>query len=109
MIIVGLIMAALTIYNYFLHLEQKTPTGEKSLTQSFGAVFASFFSKQIGIVLAFILLFRLGESHKNADPFLIDDISVGGMGLTTQDVGIIYGTFGVLALTIGGIIWNCNL
>jgi PAT family beta-lactamase induction signal transducer AmpG len=29
---------------------------------------------------------------KNADPFLIDDISVGGMGLTTQDVGIIYGT-----------------
>jgi PAT family beta-lactamase induction signal transducer AmpG len=37
-------------------------------------------------------------------PFLIDDISVGGMGLTTQDVGIIYGTFGVLALTIGGII-----
>jgi PAT family beta-lactamase induction signal transducer AmpG len=37
-------------------------------------------------------------------PFLIDEKSVGGMGLTTQDVGIIYGTFGVLALTIGGIL-----
>ena len=36
-------------------------------------------------------------------PFLIDDITVGGLGLTTQNVGVIYGTFGVLALTIGGI------
>jgi PAT family beta-lactamase induction signal transducer AmpG len=37
-------------------------------------------------------------------PFLIDEKAIGGMGLTTQDVGIIYGTFGVLALTIGGIL-----
>jgi PAT family beta-lactamase induction signal transducer AmpG len=26
-------------------------------------------------------------------PFLIDPITAGGMGLTTQDVGVIYGTF----------------
>jgi PAT family beta-lactamase induction signal transducer AmpG len=26
------------------------------------------------------------------------------MGLTTQDVGVIYGTFELLALTIGGIL-----
>jgi PAT family beta-lactamase induction signal transducer AmpG len=53
-----------------------------------------FQKKQIGIVLAFIII-PLGRIPvtKNADPFLIDDISVGGMGLTTQDVGIIYGTF----------------
>lgn len=37
-------------------------------------------------------------------PFLIDPITAGGMGLTTQDVGVIYGTFGVLALTVGGIL-----
>jgi PAT family beta-lactamase induction signal transducer AmpG len=111
MVIVGLIMAALTIYNYFStpKTEVATTKDEKTLEPkvSFGAVFASFFQKkQIGIVLAFILLFRLGESQllKMLTPFLIDDISVGGMGLTTQDVGIIYGTFGVLALTIGGII-----
>jgi PAT family beta-lactamase induction signal transducer AmpG len=35
---------------------------------------------------------------------LIDEKAVGGMGLTTQDVGIIYGTFGVFALVIGGIL-----
>lgn len=111
MVIVGLIMAVLTVYNYFStpRTEVATSRPEKSVEPkiSFGAVFASFFEKkQIGFVLAFILLFRLGESQllKMLTPFLIDDKGVGGMGLTTQDVGIIYGTFGVVALTIGGII-----
>lgn len=110
MIIVGLLMTLITIYNYFA-----TPRTEKAIVKnsaeaekaSFSSVFSSFFQKkQIGIVLAFILLFRLGESQllKMLTPFLIDDINVGGLGLTTQNVGIIYGTFGVLSLTIGGII-----
>jgi PAT family beta-lactamase induction signal transducer AmpG len=111
MVIVGLIMTILTIYNYFStpRTEVAVKSDAKTLQPkvSFGAVFASFFEKkQIGLVLAFILLFRLGESQllKMLTPFLIDDKGVGGMGLTTQDVGIIYGTFGVLSLTIGGII-----
>ncbi|WP_367769223.1 MFS transporter [Flavobacterium sp. WC2421] len=110
MIIVGLLMTLITIYNYFA-----TPRTEKAIVKnsveakkaSFSSVFSSFFQKkQIGIVLAFILLFRLGESQllKMLTPFLIDDINAGGLGLTTQNVGIIYGTFGVLSLTIGGII-----
>ncbi len=110
MIIVGLAMVVITIYNYFA-----TPRTEKVLVKnsveaqnaSFGTVFASFFKKkQIAIALAFILLFRLGESQllKMLTPFLIDDTAVGGLGLTTQDVGIIYGTFGVFSLTIGGIL-----
>ncbi|MBE0392200.1 MULTISPECIES: MFS transporter [unclassified Flavobacterium] len=110
MIIVGLLMTLITIYNYFA-----TPRTEKAIAKnsveatnaSFASVFSSFFKKkQIGIVLAFILLFRLGESQllKMLTPFLIDDQAVGGMGLTTQDVGVIYGTFGVISLTIGGII-----
>lgn len=111
MIIVGLIMAVITTYNYFStpKTETKTTGNELELTPkvSFGTVFSSFFQKkQIGLALAFILFFRLGESQllKMLTPFLIDEKSVGGMGLTTQDVGIIYGTFGVLALTIGGIL-----
>lgn len=109
MIIVGLIMSIITIYNYFStpKIESNTIESESTPKVSFGAVFATFFQKkQIGIVLAFILLFRLGESQllKMLTPFLIDDKAVGGMGLTTEDVGIIYGTFGVLALVIGGIL-----
>ncbi|NGY37204.1 AmpG family muropeptide MFS transporter [Flavobacterium sp. XN-5] len=111
MIIVGLIMTALTIYNYFStpRTEIASVKDEKSTEPkvSVGAVFISFFQKkQIGIALAFILLFRLGESQllKMLTPFLIDGTEVGGLGLTTQNVGIIYGTFGVIALTIGGIL-----
>jgi PAT family beta-lactamase induction signal transducer AmpG len=109
MIIVALIMAFLTIYNFFTtpKVEQTKNTTESGNKQSFGVVFKTFFQKkQIGLVLAFILLFRLGESQllKMLTPFLIDEKIKGGMGLTTEDVGIIYGTFGVAALVIGGIL-----
>ena len=111
MIFVGLLMTLITVYNFFA--TPKTETNQNKLSENseskanFFSVFASFFQKkQIGLILAFILLFRLGESQllKMLTPFLIDDVKVGGLGLTTQDVGVIYGTFGVLALTIGGIL-----
>jgi PAT family beta-lactamase induction signal transducer AmpG len=109
MIIVALIMVFLTIYNYFTtpKVEETKDTVDTENKQSFGVVFKTFFQKkQIGIVLAFILLFRLGESQllKMLTPFLIDEKIKGGMGLATEDVGIIYGTFGVAALVIGGIL-----
>ncbi|MFV8333986.1 MFS transporter [Flavobacterium sp. GSP14] len=111
MIVVGLIMTLITVYNYFstpkIEVNNAVTIAKSTSDKSFGAVFATFFQKkQIGLVLAFILLFRLGESQllKMLTPFLIDPITAGGMGLTTQDVGVIYGTFGVLALTIGGIL-----
>lgn len=108
MIFVGLVMIFLTIYNYF-----STPKKELTLEtvvkeeKNFSTVFASFFKKkQIGLILAFILLFRLGESQllKMLTPFLVDKKTVGGLELTTENVGLIYGTFGLIALTIGGIL-----
>ena len=108
MIFVGIIMSILTVYNYFATPKAEIPikAGETE-EKNFGKVFGSFFKKkQIGLILAFILLFRLGESQllKMLTPFLVDPISDGGMGLQTEDVGIIYGTFGLIALTIGGIL-----
>jgi PAT family beta-lactamase induction signal transducer AmpG len=107
MIIVGLLMATITLYNLFTTPISEKETSDDSTEQQkdFATVFTSFFKKkQIGLVLGFILLFRLGESQlmKMLTPFLIDGKEVGGMGLTTEDVGIIYGTFGVIALLIGG-------
>ncbi len=110
MILVGILMVFLTVYNFF-----STPTIEENTIEtkaedeqkSFYTVFASFFKKkQIGLVLAFILVFRLGESQllKMITPFLVDPKSVGGMGLETEDVGLIYGTFGLIALLLGGIL-----
>jgi MFS transporter, PAT family, beta-lactamase induction signal transducer AmpG len=108
MIFVGLVMAFLTIYNFFATPKTELPiTKGETEEKNFATVFASFFKKkQIGLILAFILLFRLGESQllKMLTPFLVDKSDVGGMGLETEDVGIIYGTFGLIALTIGGIL-----
>ena len=108
MIFVGIVMSILTVYNYFATPKAEIPikVGETE-EKNFAKVFGSFFrKKQIGLILAFILLFRLGESQllKMLTPFLVDPISDGGMGLQTEDVGIIYGTFGLIALTIGGIL-----
>jgi len=71
------------------------------------AVFAAFFRKKhIVSALAFLLLYRLAEAQllKLVAPFLLDARDAGGLGLTTQQVGIIYGTIGVIALTLGGIL-----
>ena len=111
MVLVGILMAIITIYNFFVSPKTESkaaPLSAESITnKSFGTVFKSFFQKkQIGLILAFILLFRLGESQllKMMSPFLIDPLEKGGLGLDTQEVGVIYGTFGLIALTIGGIL-----
>ncbi|GGF24634.1 MFS transporter [Flavobacterium limi] len=112
MIAVGLLMTFITIYNFFFTPKNEIYAAENNNKevhhhQNFGSVFASFFrKKQIGLILAFILVFRLGESQllKMLSPFLLDGKELGGMGLDTEAVGIIYGTFGVGALTLGGIL-----
>ena len=78
-----------------------------SFWPGFIEVFAAFF-RQPGIVriLAFLLLYRFAEAQllKLVTPFLLDARSAGGLGLQTQDVGIAYGTVGVIALTVGGLL-----
>jgi len=69
--------------------------------------FASFFRRdRILAILAFLLLFRFAEAQglKLAAPFLLDPVAKGGLGLTTSDVGVAYGTIGVISLTAGGIL-----
>ena len=56
--------------------------------------------------MAFILLYRFDEAQlvKVISPFLLDSRAAGGLGLTTSQVGLAYGTFGILALTCGGLL-----
>ena len=73
----------------------------------YGLIFKEYFTqKKIGVILTFILLYRFGEGMllKMAQPFLLDKRDIGGMGFSLSDIGIMYGTFGVVALIIGGII-----
>lgn len=74
---------------------------------NFAEPFAEFFRKKnIFLIISFILVYRLGESQlvKLASPFLLDKQIVGGLGLSTTDVGFVYGTAGIIALTIGGLL-----
>lgn len=77
-----------------------------ALWRDFVQTFASFFRKKdIVATLAFLLLYRLGEAQllKMAAPFLLDPRDKGGLGLSTSDFGLVYGTIGVCALVVGGI------
>lgn len=79
----------------------------KNVLKEFFRIFALFFKKkQIGLILAFILLYRLGEAQlvKLATPFLLDPYEAGGLSLTTGQIGFVYGTVGIIALTLGGIL-----
>jgi PAT family beta-lactamase induction signal transducer AmpG len=81
-------------------------SGRGVLTQ-FIEVFGAFFRKPaILSILGFLLLYRFAESQllKLVTPFLLDGREKGGLGLTTQDVGLAYGTAGVIALTLGGLL-----
>ncbi len=81
--------------------------GEESIFRAFFRTFASFFKrKEIWVILSFLMFYRLGEAQllKMASPFMLDSRQLGGLGLTTGEVGLIYGTFGILALTAGGIL-----
>ena len=87
--------------------EELKNTKASVVFNQFAVTFLAFFTKQgIGLAIAFMLLYRLGEAMlvKMASPFLLDAREVGGLGLSTEEVGIVYGTVGVIALTLGGII-----
>lgn len=79
----------------------------KDLFKEFLNTFVLFFKKKnIGIILTFLLIYRLGESQlvKLAAPFLLDAKEAGGLSLSTGEVGFIYGTVGLISLTLGGLL-----
>lgn len=79
----------------------------REVIKGFVDTFKAFFKrKDIFTILAFLLLFRFGEAQalKLVAPFLLDPAVKGGLGLTTSQVGLVYGTIGVMALTLGGLL-----
>lgn len=85
----------------------RTNTSAKDIFVEFGRTFVTFFKKKgIWIAMLFMLLYRFPEAFlvKMMNPFLLDAMDKGGLALSTESVGLIYGTIGVAALTVGGIL-----
>jgi len=105
-------LAALFLYHFFVipypALDRPGRSNPSmSFTREFFQVFVLFFRKKgIVTILAFFLFYRFAETQivKILAPFLLDPRSKGGLGLTTSEVGIIYGTVGVIALMLGGLL-----
>jgi MFS transporter, PAT family, beta-lactamase induction signal transducer AmpG len=78
---------------------------ERANISFFEIIFSYFRQRKIIAILAFILLYRFGEAMllKIAQLFLLDKPESGGLGLSTSTVGLVYGTFGLLSLIVGGI------
>jgi PAT family beta-lactamase induction signal transducer AmpG len=79
----------------------------KGIFPEFIQTFVLFFKrKDILVILLFLLFYRFAEAQlvKLVSPFLLDVREKGGLGLSTSEVGIVYGTVGIIALTIGGLL-----
>jgi len=101
---------ALCVYHAFIlprpASDHKVAESDNYLKEYFSTFKSFLIRKDILLVLGFILTFRLGESQliKLVVPFLKDPVTKGGLGLSTSQVGIVYGTVGVLCLTLGGLL-----
>lgn len=122
----SVLMLLVTLYHSFFlpraaeDQPRKMANGErakgKEVWKELGEAFATFFTKPgVGLAIAFMLLYRLSEGFlvKLSQPFLVDarttmlregQIFGGGLGLSTDTVGLLYGTIGVVCLLIGGIL-----
>lgn len=117
--VTSVLMLLVTLYHSFFlpkaeSGESRVESGEvwKELREAF----VTFFTKPgVALAITFMLLYRLSEGFlvKLCQPFLVDSKEVflregqilgGGLGLSTDTVGILYGTIGVICLLLGGIL-----
>ncbi len=110
--VTALLMALLFVYHRFMlpypaDDRPMVPQGEKGPLAGFLSVFGTFFRRDgIKASVAFLLLYRFPEAQllKLVSPFLLDPRDKGGLGLTTSEVGLVYGTIGMIALLLGGLL-----
>lgn len=106
----GLIFLLSSAYHFFIlphpAADAQRTAGGGAAQARFPEVFGAYFRQEkVGVLIAFILFYRLGEAMllKLVPPFLLDGREAGGLALSTSDVGLVYGTVGILCLVIGGI------
>lgn len=85
----------------------KAAANAKEAAKTLGDVFITFFQKKyIWFSLLFIVFYRFAEGHaiKIAPLFMKAARAEGGLGLDTDQIGILYGTVGAIAFVLGSIL-----
>ena len=118
----SVILLLVTLYHCFLLPKVETGDGlretgnGRKVWKELGEAFGTFFTKPgVWLAILFMLLYRLSEGFlvKLCQPFLVDaretfvrdgQILGGGLALSTDTVGLLYGTIGVICLLLGGIL-----
>lgn len=110
---IALFFLIAAIYHYSVlprPIADNTVTAGKTaadIAREFGQSVTAFFRLPgVWLAVCFILLYRLPEAVlcKMVQPFLLDPVSEGGMGLSVDLVGVANGTYGVAGIVAGGII-----
>lgn len=108
-VIAAALFFIITCYHWYMLPRPEKDVENGTSSQGVGVIttIITFFKKP-GIIsaLCFMLLYRFPEALLTpiSKLFLIEPIEQGGLGLTTQEVGIISGTLGVIGLLLGGIL-----
>ncbi|MBQ7998180.1 MAG: MFS transporter, partial [Bacteroidales bacterium] len=113
--VTAVVFTLVTLYHTFIiprPSSDRSTLGGQNVTagaifSEFGRTFKTYFMKKgVWLAIVFMLLYRLPEAFliKLCQPFLVAKTELGGLGMTTANVGIAYGTIGILFLTIGGIL-----
>lgn len=119
LVVTAVLFACISLYHLFVlprpasdGTTSQAAAGESHSSASgilseFGDSFATFFTKRgIWVAMAFMLLYRLPEalSLKMLYPFFSAPLEEGGLAMGKEAYGLLYGTFGVVALLLGGIL-----
>ena len=108
--LLGAMMIVLGLYNAWVLPDGRNPasagTTARNIASTLYEVIAEYFKKPgIWVCVLFIILFRAGEAQvQSIGPlFLREARAMDGLGLTTAEVGAVYGTVGTVAFIVGSI------
>ena len=106
------VFLALCLYHFFVLPHPESDRGapldkSRGVVAEYFRIMSLFFRRRdIVVIILFLLFYRFAEAQlvKMVAPFLLDARAAGGLGLSTAEVGVIYGTVGVVALMLGGLL-----
>jgi len=86
---------------------ENTPKNVPEVGRILADSFVTFFQKRdVWRMIAFAILFRLtvGLLEKVGPFFMVDPVDKGGLGLSNEGLGLIYGTYGLAAVLLGSLL-----